>query len=317
MAIPIPTFEGALILKFSSLSAGSTLLFCLFSPLLQDKLGYSQLQVNLISLASEVGTHIPVPFLMFLSQYTEGYGGPGTVSVLPSISFIFGYFLAAYVFINRLHFTLMVLAFFFVGTGFVALQISGLTTIVGNMRSVQNALGLAEFLFGMSTVWQVQFAAKVFRRDEDQQLTTESLLLALGIFLGTVSMLGGSGLLSLPEWRSTKGVGDDEEAEEGPLDTEAADVIQSDAVNSSHQRQASYGSTSSNDISPSTRVFLNDRSAWLFSLAIFLSTGPAHTFTNNVSVHPLFRENSRYIYFPTVSIYFFTVRNAIANNLTH
>lgn len=218
------------------------------------------------------------------------------MSVLSSISFISGYFLAAYVFINRLHFTLMMLAFFFVGTGFVALQISGLTTMVGNMRSVQNALGLAVLLFGMSPVWQVQVAARVFRRDEDQQLTTESLLLVLGIFLGTVSMLGGAGLLSLPEWRRTKGVGAGEEAEEGLLDTEAVDVIQNDAVNSNHQQQASYGSTNSNDvrenepmkltwISPSTRAFLNDRNAWLFALAIFLSTGPAQTFTNNVSVY--------------------------------
>lgn len=86
-------------------------------------------------------------------------------------------------FINRLHFTFMMLAFVFVGTGFVAPQISGLTTMVGNIRSVQSALGLTVLLFGMSPIWQVQVAARVFRKDEDQQLTTESLLLALGNFL--------------------------------------------------------------------------------------------------------------------------------------
>lgn len=259
---------------------------------------------------------------MFLSQYTEGYGGPGALSVLSSVSFISGYFLAAYVFINRLHFTLMMLAFFFVGMGFVALQIVGLTTMVGNMRSMQNALGLTVFLFGMSPIWQVQVAARAFRKDEDQQLATESLLLALGIFLGTISILGGSGLLSLPEWRRGRGIGDGEEAEEGLLDTDAVDVIQNDAVNSNHQQQASYRSTNSNDvrenepmkltwIGPSTRAFLNDKNAWLFSLAIFLSMGPAQTFTNNASVHyTLILENY-------LCIYFFIVRNTITNNVSH
>jgi len=41
------------------LCAGSLLLFSLWAPIFQDKLGYSQLQINGISIAGEIGMYIP------------------------------------------------------------------------------------------------------------------------------------------------------------------------------------------------------------------------------------------------------------------
>ncbi|RPA93456.1 hypothetical protein L873DRAFT_1777781 [Choiromyces venosus 120613-1] len=41
------------------LCAGSILLFSLWAPVFQQKLGYSQMQVNAISIAGELGMYLP------------------------------------------------------------------------------------------------------------------------------------------------------------------------------------------------------------------------------------------------------------------
>lgn len=42
-----------------SLCAGSILLFSLWAPVFQQKLGYSQMQINAISIAGELGMYLP------------------------------------------------------------------------------------------------------------------------------------------------------------------------------------------------------------------------------------------------------------------
>lgn len=43
----------------NSLCAGSLLLFSLWAPIFQDKLGFSQMQINAVSIAGALGMYLP------------------------------------------------------------------------------------------------------------------------------------------------------------------------------------------------------------------------------------------------------------------
>lgn len=45
--------------RYFSLCAGSLLLFSLWAPIFQDKLGFSQMQINAVSIAGALGMYIP------------------------------------------------------------------------------------------------------------------------------------------------------------------------------------------------------------------------------------------------------------------
>lgn len=51
-----------IIMRNNSLCAGSILLFSLWAPIFQQRLGYSQMQVNAISIAGELGMYLPLVY---------------------------------------------------------------------------------------------------------------------------------------------------------------------------------------------------------------------------------------------------------------
>lgn len=75
----------------SALCAGSVTVYSLYAPVFQERLRYSQIQVNGVSIAASVALYLPVPLLGFLCDRV----GPGPLSALAAVLFGGGYGLAA------------------------------------------------------------------------------------------------------------------------------------------------------------------------------------------------------------------------------
>lgn len=64
-----PEFKlTAMLFGLDSLCAGSLLLFSMWAPIFQDSLGFSQMQINAVSIAGALGMYLPYVHLSPLSS---------------------------------------------------------------------------------------------------------------------------------------------------------------------------------------------------------------------------------------------------------
>ncbi|KAF7512181.1 hypothetical protein GJ744_002343 [Endocarpon pusillum] len=189
----------------SCLCAGSITSYSLYAPRFLTQLRYTQLQVNAISIAAELGLYLFVPLFGYLCDRYS----PAPLSLTASFLFGGGYLLAAYTYragpppgsgapeAHGLPFPLMVLAFTAVGAGTACMYLSGVATCAknfsrGKYRGLILALPIAAF--GLSGMWQSQVGAHLlYERLPDGQkgdVDVFRYFLFLGLLLIGVGLLG-------------------------------------------------------------------------------------------------------------------------------
>ncbi|KAI5804121.1 putative transporter MCH1 [Peziza echinospora] len=262
--------------------AGSLILFSIWAPIFQEKLRFTQMQINAVSIAGELGMYLPVPIFGWIC---DRYG-PAKLSLLSSLFFGPSYLLAAHAFTNELPFYVMLVAFVFIGCGTSSMYFAGVTTcaknFTGESRGIALALPIAAF--GLSSLWEAQFVSRVFHNDK--VLGGIQIADAFVFFAGlltVVGVLGGVGLRILPEiGAGGTGAADDE----GTVGERSALIGGDSAV-------GGYGTSTPLEgtecvkkqggwLDENTREFLADRTMWWFAIGVFLVTGPGESFINNM-----------------------------------
>ncbi|CAK7274912.1 hypothetical protein SEPCBS57363_006408 [Sporothrix epigloea] len=159
----------------SALCAGSITAFSLYGHIFQERLHYSQFQVNGLAIAASIACYLPVPLLGYVCDRI----GPAPLSLLSSILFGGGYGLAAVLYRRAATeaiagaggraptpraYTLMIIAFAFIGAATCAMYLSAVATCAKNFgRSRHRGLALAAPIaaFGLSGMWQSQVGSRV------------------------------------------------------------------------------------------------------------------------------------------------------------
>ncbi|KAF1814342.1 MFS general substrate transporter [Eremomyces bilateralis CBS 781.70] len=297
------------------LGAGSITSYSLYGHLFQERLRYSQLQVNLVSITAEIAMYLPVSAFGYLC---DRYG-PRVPSALSGIFFGGGYLLAAFAYRSGppaerggegWPFWTMVVSFVGVGLGTSCMYLSAVTTCAKNFgRGKHKGIALAVPIaaFGLSGMCQSQVGSRLLYERTPDGGRGDVDVFRFFIFLAAVLCgLGivGSFILTVVD-------------EEEMID-EAIEELERSGLLDEHQffRQAAdqhgYGSIPRYDLSESqenmisdtadvmqtraeeerrrknwllneeTRMFLADKTMWWFASGFFLITGPGEAFINNL-----------------------------------
>lgn len=171
----------------SSLCAGSITIFSLYGHIFQERLHYSQFQVNGVASAASIAMYIPVPFLGYMCDRV----GPAPLSLLSAVFFSAGYGLAAGLYKQAavgwwpamgglgasgdgtphhgssggLAYAAMILAFVCIGVGTCAMYLSAVATCAKNFGKGKHrglALAVPIACFGLSGMWLSQLGSRVF-----------------------------------------------------------------------------------------------------------------------------------------------------------
>lgn len=290
----------------SCLCAGSITAYSLYGHLFQERLHYTQLQVNIVIIAAELALYLPVPFLGYLCDRV----GPAPLSFFASILFGGGYLLVAFTYRSGAKdvygythergwpLPVMVFAFVIIGLGTVSMYLSAVTTCAKNFgRGKHRGLALASPIaaFGLSGMWQSQLGSRVLyetrhdgtRGDVDVFkffLFLAFTLLAVGL-LGTfllkivdedelideaVEELERSGLLEDSEFFRRSGQDTGYGSFESGSDEEAADRRRAEDVKAQEDEEARKKTWLLNE---ETRRFLKDHTMWWLAAGFFFVSG--------------------------------------------
>lgn len=297
------------------LCAGSITAYSLYAPLFQKRLGYSQLQVNGVSITAELAMYLPVPlFGLLCDRY-----GPGPPSLLAGVFFGVGYILAAFAYKSGppvslggegWAYAVMILAFIPIGMGTSCMYLSAVTTCAknfgrGKYKGIALALPIAAF--GLSGMWQSQIGSRLlFERLPDGSkgpVDVYRFFIFLGCLFLTVGVIGcfalrvvdeeelideavdeleRSGLLTESEFfRHAVGERYGTMGSDHSLSDEEIDELQRKA--SEHRAHALEERRKKNWLlNAETRYFLADHTMWWLAAGFFLVTGPGEAFINNL-----------------------------------
>ncbi|CAK7241566.1 MAG: hypothetical protein STHCBS139747_003029 [Sporothrix thermara] len=201
----------------SALCAGSVAVFSLYGHIFQERLRYSQFQVNGVAIAASISCYLPVPLMGYVCDRV----GPAPLSLLSSILFGGGYGLAAVLYKRAATeatagasaagpttraYTLMIIAFVSIGAATCAMYLGAVATCAKNFgRGRHRGLALAAPIaaFGLSGMWQSQFGSRVLYErlpplPEDGpeapprrgDVNVSAFFLFLAILLSVVGLLG-------------------------------------------------------------------------------------------------------------------------------
>lgn len=205
--------------------------------------------------------------------------GPGRLSVLSSSFFGPAYLLAAYAFVHRLPYQVMVIAFVAIGSGTSSMYFAGVTTCAKNFTENRGiALSLPIAAFGLSSLWLSQLVSRIFVDNITGELMIGNIFLCFSGFLVLIGLSGAVGLTVINETE------------------EALSAAEREGLLEAGSNGPVYGGFGGNDDIPitdlddqkawvnrETREFLNDKTMWWFAAGVFLVTGPGEAFINNVT----------------------------------
>ncbi|EPS39276.1 hypothetical protein H072_6895 [Dactylellina haptotyla CBS 200.50] len=268
----------------SCLSAGSILLYSLYTPLFQRRLHYSQMQINAIAIAAELGMYLLVPIFGWIC---DNYG-PDRLSIVSIFLFVPGYLSAAYCYDNKLSYMHMFFSFLLIGAGTVSMYLTGITTCAKNFTKKRGlALAVPISAFGLSPFWMSQVANAAFMKDTEEgdgnkELDISNIYTFFAIYLFVIGLLGSVFLKIYP----------DPDLDEIILRGETAPLLAGSPTAAEHTEYgAAVLSNNPEDIPPvvkrrllndDTRNFLSDPTMWWFAAGVFLTAGPGESFINNM-----------------------------------
>ncbi|KAF4635308.1 hypothetical protein G7Y89_g2796 [Cudoniella acicularis] len=297
----------------SCLCAGSITTFSLYGHLFQERLRYTQLQVNIVIIAAELALYLPVSLLGYLCDRI----GPAPLSFISSILFGVGYLLAAFTYKSGakdvMGYTtergwplwVMVVAFVIIGLATTCMYLSAVATCAknfgkGKYRGLALACPIAAF--GLSGMWQSQLGSRVLyeRRPNGRvgDVDVFKYFVFLAVSLLAVGLLGSvllkivdedelideaveelerSGLLEDSEFfrRSNRSYGSIEELSNEDL-AEARRVQDVRAHEEEEARKKTWL------LNEETRRFLKDRTMWCLAGGFFFVSGPGEAFITNL-----------------------------------
>ena len=271
-----------------------------------SRLRYTQLQVNIVSIAAELSMYLPVPIFGYLCDRFS----PSPLSLFSGTTFGLGYLLAAFTYRSGpppsakgegWPFGLMVLAFAGVGMGTSCMYLSAVTTCAKNFGRGEHAgmaLALPIAAFGLSGLWQSQVGSRLlYERLPDGGrgnvdvfryfLFLSGTLFAAGC-IGTIGLrvvdegdlidegieeLERSGLLTESEHFIGRENG------YGSIDREIEEEEDRETLGEEEKRKKTWF------LNQQTSSFLKDPTMWFLAGGFFLVTGPGEAFINNV-LHP-------------------------------
>ncbi|KAF8862206.1 MFS general substrate transporter [Acephala macrosclerotiorum] len=297
----------------SCLCAGSITAYSLYGHLFQERLRYTQLQVNIVVIGAELALYLPVSlFGYFCDRY-----GPAPLSFCSAILFGLGYLLAAFTYKSGAKdiygytvergwpLWVMVTAFVIIGMATTLMYLSAVTTCAKNFgKGKHKGLALASPIaaFGLSGMWQSQVGSRILyeRRHNGERgdvdvfkffLFLAFTLLAVGM-LGTfllkivdedelideaVEELERSGLLEDSEFfRGGRGYG----AIDNALYDDAQEVRSIEDGNKVHEEEEARKKTWL--LNEETRRFLKDHTMWWLAAGFLVVSGPGEAFITNL-----------------------------------
>ncbi|KAJ8612957.1 hypothetical protein MRB53_037165 [Persea americana] len=291
----------------SCLCAGSITAFSLYGHMFQERLRFTQYQVNIVSICAIIALYLPVPLLGYMSDRF----GPRPASILSAVLFGVGYFIAAFAYKSGppaeaggsgWPVWVMALGFIFIGSGTAAMYIANVTTCAKNFGKGKHkglALSAPIAAFGLGGMWQSQVGTHLIyetlpdgsRGDVDVHryfLFLAGLLIGIGLadsFLlrivgeeelidEAIDTLERSGLLDGSEFferRGRSGYGtlhDVRRPSQASLDLAAEETEQA--------RKKAWL------LNAETKSFLLDKTVWWLAGGFFLVSGAGDSYINNV-----------------------------------
>ncbi|KUI74017.1 putative transporter mch1 [Cytospora mali] len=297
------SFFGAML---CALGAGSLTAFSLYGHLFQERLRYSQYQVNGVAIVASFAVYLLVP----ICGYVCDRFGPAPLSGLSAVLHGAGYGLAAGLYKegpSDSSFSWMIFAFILIGTGTCAIYISSIATVAKNFGTGKHRglyLAMPISAIGLSGMWQSQVGSRLLYErmpdgsKGDVDVFYFFVFLAVMLFVvGTVGaltmkvfdeqdlidevveelersgLLDGSGLFT--PGRTSAGYGAVERS--NPMDEEDARLMDP-AKDTAEDARFKKNWV----LNAETRRFLGDYTMWFFALGFFFVIGPGEAFINNM-----------------------------------
>lgn len=302
----------------ASLAAGSFTVFSLYGHLFQERLHYSQYQVNGIASLGSLALYLPIPLFGFFCDRL----GPGPLAGLSVAIGGGGYGLAAGLYKqgaeapgtgpSRSSYVMMIIAFIFIGSGSCALYIAAVTTCAKNFGKGKHrglALAMPITAIGLSGVWLSQVGSQLLYERLPDGSKGDVNVFYFFLFLAILyAVLGTFGAFTM------KVIDEQDLIDEAVEELERSGLLDGSALFSSQSNRASvsYGTLDRLDPEPiqdeddarladpakdfdddakfkknwvlnaETRRFLGDHTMWLFAAGFFLAVGPGEAFINNM-----------------------------------
>lgn len=304
----------------SALCGGSISGYSLYGHLFQERLRYTQLQVNTVSIAAELAMYLPVPIFGYICDRV----GPQPLSLVGGLTFAAGYLLAAFTYRSGAMevgvpeipsgwpFSVMVLAFILIGFATTSMYISAVATCAKNFgRGKHKGLALAAPIaaFGLSGMWQSQVGSRLLYETlpdgSKGDVDAFQYFIFLAIALLAAGLLGTVGLTV---------VGEDELIDDALEALETSGLIEDSPFFTEEDSRRNYGSFAEPEVESSeseqrlavaakareaarealeakkktfllneeTRIFLRDHTMWLLAFGLLCVTGPGEAFINNL-----------------------------------
>jgi len=317
----------------SAVCAGSVTVFSLYGHIFQERLRYTQFQVNGIASAASIAMYVPVPLL----GYACDRGGPAPLSLLSAVFFGFGYGLAAWLYkravdggspTDGMSYVAMIIAFVAIGVGTCSMYMSAVATCAKNFGKGKHrglALAVPIAAFGLSGMWQSQLGSRVFYErlpdGSKGDVDVFQFFVFLAVLLFAVGLAGTLGLRIVDE---------EDLIDEAVDEMERSGLLDSSALFTPGRAERGYGAIEQSDpfddagdagiLDPSkdpeeeearrkkqwvlnaeTRRFLTDHTMWCFALGFFFMIGPGEAFINNLGtiIKTLYPPTLHYVGAPT------------------
>ncbi|KAF9878686.1 MFS monocarboxylic acid transporter [Colletotrichum karsti] len=330
------SFVAALV---SALCAGSITVFSMYGHIFQERLHYTQFQVNGLAISSSIALYLPVSLLGYVCDRV----GTPPLSLLAAVLFGGGYALAAGTYRQledenfgglrdlagkRIEggpdwtYPLMIFAFVCVGVGTCSMYLAAVATCAKNFGKGKHrglALAVPIAAFGLSGMWLSQLGSRVFYERLPNGAAGDLDVFHFFVFLSILLLVVGViGTFTL------KVVDEEEIIVEAVEELERSGLLErstSFLSARSGDRSRGYGAIGQIDdeeeggapgdddaklkkklvLNAETRSFLTDRTMWYFALGFLLMIGPGEAFINNLGtvIGTLYPPTMQYVGPPT------------------
>jgi len=304
--------------------------FSLYGHIFQERLHYSQFQVNGLAISLGVALYLPVPVLGYMCDRL----GPAPLSLMAAVLFGVGYGLAAGLYRKGLggwsawEYYAMIAAFATIGVATCAMYLAAVATCAKNFGKGKHrglAIAIPTAAFGLSGMWESQVGSRLlYERLPDGSrgdVDVFRFFLFLAILLSAVGLIGALGLRIVDE---------EDLIDEAVEELERSGMLDGSALFSPGRAlHRGYGAVERADpfdeddariLDPSkdteveearkkkewllnaeTRRFLGDHTMWCFALGFFFMIGPGEAFMNNLGtiIGTLYPPTLRYVGNPT------------------
>lgn len=291
-----------------ALGAGSLTAFSLYGHLFQERLHYSQYQVNGVAIVASFAVYLLVPIFGYICDRF----GPAPLSAVSAVLHGAGYGLAAGLYkqgAGRSSYAWMIFAFILIGTGTCAIYIGSVATCAKNFGKGKHrglALAMPIAAIGLSGMWQSQVGSRLlYERMPDGSkgdVDVFYFFIFLAVMLFTVGFIGAF---------TMKVVDEQELIDEAVEELERSGLLDGSALFTGGRTPGGgYGAIERSDpmedevdtrlldpaedveddarfkknwvLNAETRRFLGDYTMWFFALGFFFMIGPGEAFINNM-----------------------------------